>query len=179
MRTLTLLLLLCAPILVWGQDPKGPPSSEAEYLARYADRITKTHIYGVYIPEDIPDALRELDRLTPEESQVAYRDATEERVLEKLFYSFGRWMIYNWGFYEGSRLSHHLREAGVNHPEDMAKLLMLAYHRKLNEKPLDIEKEIADIRERVAKEDLERKKKGEVLHEERRVVDPATRRERQ
>ncbi len=80
----------------------------------------------------------------------------------------GQWIILNWGFYGGSRLSHYLRSAGVTYPDDMADFLILAYHRKLNGKPVVVKELATPFRERRKKEFQAEQKKGKVIHEETR-----------
>ncbi len=167
-----LVLLVVQGIAQKVEEPKGPPSTEAEYEVQYAERIKQTHLYDVYIPSDLTDAIKELVRLTPESSRIAYQNAAEDVVVQKLFFGLGRWMIYNWGFYEGSRLSHSLREAGIYNPDDMARVLMVSFHRHLNNKPLDVDSQIKMIQERVENERLEKLKSAKSLHEERRIVPP-------
>lgn len=154
------------------EEPIGPPSTAEEFEAQYAERIKQTHLFDVYIPADLEDAIRELERLTPEASLLSYKNAPEDVVVRKLFFGLGRWIIYNWGFYEGSRLSHFLRESGIYDPDDMARVIMISFHRKLNARPIDFEGQVKTIQERVETERKNRLKEGTVIHEERRKIDP-------
>ena len=162
-----LLLALASPWL-YGQEPEGPANTLEELQARYESRIGLTHINEVYIPMDVDDAMRELDRITSESAKESYKNATEELILEKLFFKLGKWMIINWGFEEGSRLAHEMRKTGIYHPDDMAKVLMVCYYRHLNELPRDYDLEVKKIKERINNEQLERIRTGTILHEERR-----------
>lgn len=173
------LLLTAAGVSVSGQvkdeDPNRPPDNMEEYQRNYEERIAQTHIAGVYIPATLEEALSDLIKLSPPEALDTFRMATEEVVVRKLFFSLGRWIIYHWGFYEGSRLSHHLRSMGIYHPDDMARVIMVSLHRRLNARPLALEEQIAAIQERIRLEEEERRKQAKVLHEERR---PASERQR-
>jgi len=172
-RILAALLLLGLGLAAQQKpDPDRPADNLEEYQARYAERIRQTHLAGVYIPADLAEALRELEKRTPAESLEAYRNAPEEVVVRKLFFGLGRWIIHNWGFYEGSRLSHSLRQQGVAHPDDMARVIMTSYHRYLNGRPLDLESQIETIQTRIREEEEERRKRARVLHEERRPAAP-------
>ncbi len=113
----------------------------------------------------------ELNKKTAQESRQALKNAGEEEAARKLHFSLGRWIIYNWGFYEGSRLSHYLKGLGVSHPDDQAKFIITTYHRYLNNVPLAV-KDLADFyREKRQKILEERKKKGTILYEEKRKRD--------
>ncbi len=141
-------------------------SKEEQFLKNYNKRIKKERLYGVYIPKDVPDALVQLNKLTPREAKTSFKSVPEEVAVSKLHFSLGRWIIHNWGFYEGSRLSHHLKKVGVNHPDDQAKVLITAYHRFLNKTPLEIKKVADYYTEKRRKEFEEKKKKGTVLSKE-------------
>lgn len=111
----------------WGQT--ADQIKQIEEL--YAFNIQQTHINDVYIPEDVQDAMSELDRLSDESGRSKFLETDEDNAARILVKGLGRWMIVNWNFYDGSRLSHYLKGMGVSHPEDMAKFLIVSYHRHL------------------------------------------------
>lgn len=124
-------------------------SLEVKFNKKYLENIQKSRINGVYIPRDMDDACKELTELSSEESIEKFKNAEEMMVVQKLHFGLGRWMIYNWNFYDGSRFSHYLKEKGLSHPDDMAKFVMICYHRMLNEKDPEEEyliKKITDER---------------------------------
>ena len=146
-------------------------SKEEQFQKNYNKRIKKERLYGVYIPRDIPDAISQLNKLTPREAKASFKQVNEKSAVTKLHFSLGRWIIHNWGFYEGSRLSHHLKQIGVSHPDDQARVIILAYHRYLNKVPLKT-KELADYYAEKRRKELEAKKqKGKVLSKEVRKRD--------
>ncbi len=114
-----------------------PANTKQEFKESYAWRIEQTHLAGVYIPKDLVDAFRELDKKTDEQSRIKFRSLAETDAERKLFFSLGRWIWTNWSFYEGSRLSHWFKEVGITYPDDMTKIILIAYHRKLNGKDID------------------------------------------
>lgn len=160
-----------------GAINEGPPSSPEEYEARYQERIKLSEIGGVYIPVDLGDAFRELERLAPKESIEFYKGQEEETVVNGLFPKLGRWIIINWGFEGGSRLSHALRQQGITFPEDMSRVIMRSWHRHLVGQPIDLEGQVAIIQERIQAEQAERMQNATLLKEERRKVDPGSRKE--
>ncbi len=149
-----------------------PPDTEEEFERQYKWRIRQEYLFGTYIPKDLTDAFIQLNRLIDEESKAKFRSMSEDQVVHKLFFSFGRWIVHNWGFYGGSRLSHFLRGLGVYHPEDQAALIMIAYHRNLNRKPLDIKGLVEHFQQKREAERLERLKKGTILYQEVRKRPP-------
>lgn len=113
-------------------------SGKDVYDKKYEWRIRQENLYGVYIPKDINEALRELSRLTDEKSRMKFKAMNEDTAAVKLFFSLGRWMSYNWGFYEGSRLAVHMQSMGIYDPDDMSRFLIILFNRYLNRKPLDL-----------------------------------------
>ncbi len=156
---------------------EGPPSSAEEYEARYQERIRLSEIAGVYIPTDLEDAFDQLEKLAPPESLAFFREQEEAEVVRKLFPKLGRWIILNWGFEGGSRMSHYLRGQGIYLPEDMGMVVMRSWHRHLNGLPVDLESQVEVIQERIRLEQEERLQNAKVIQETRRKVDPATRKQ--
>ena len=152
----------------WAQT-ESIRSAEVQFDSAYAVRITMEEIDGVYIPENLGDAFAEIKRLTSPADMEKFRQLPEDVAREKLHFSLGRWMIHNWGFYEGSRMSHYLRERGLEHPDDMARVLLVSLHRHLNGVPLEVDTQIAGYRALRDAERAQREARKEVISEEKRV----------
>ncbi|MFN7117205.1 MAG: DUF6794 domain-containing protein [Saprospiraceae bacterium] len=160
-------LLLLSGIAAHAQEPA---QTKEEFEKNYQQRIRQEVLYGQYIPKDLNDAFVELSKRIDAESKAKFKSVSEDEAVHKLYFSLGRWIIENWGFYGGSRLSHYLREMGIAHPEDMAQFIIVSYHRSLNRKELKIKEQIEHYQEKRKKEYLERVSKGQILHEETRKV---------
>lgn len=141
--------------------------------AKYEWRIRQQVLYGVYIPKDLNDALLQLHKLTDPQAKAKFKAMDEDDAVRKLFFSFGRWMTHNWSLYEGSRLSVALQQMGIHHPDDMVRVIIRLFHRSLNGKPLEIEALLKQVKENEEKRKQERLKKGKILYQETRKVDPA------
>lgn len=152
-RAILLILTTLALSTVCAQENSPSPTTEADAEKKYARNIKKTRINGVNIPKDHIEAVKELKEMSPEESLAKFRTKSEEVVVKKLHFGLGRWIRYNWNFYEGSRLAEHLKTMGVSHPDDMSTFLMILLHRDLNDNP-------ANEKELIAKLSKERKKKN-------------------
>ncbi len=163
--TLLFTFALASPALA---QQEGPPSDEKEFEKQYQERIKKDKLNGVYIPKNLDDALLQLDKIISPESQAKIRVIPEDSVCLALHQRLGQWIILNWGFYGGSRLSHYLRSAGVSFPDDMADFLILAYHHKLNAKPVSIKELAVYFKEKRKKEREAELKQGKVISEEKR-----------
>jgi len=133
------LIILGIPQIVFGQNQSSATKTKVVGDSLYQSNIKKSRLYGVYIPKDIDDAVLELEKLSSPEAQKKFRLAEENLVAQKLRFGIGRWMEYNWNFEEGSRLSHLLREKGINHSDDMVHFMLIIFHRHLNKKDLNID----------------------------------------
>lgn len=126
-------LLLCSG---WCISQEEVVLSQEE---QYAYNIEQEYINDIYIPVDVSDAIEQLDMLSNEAGRARLIEADEQLAADRLVMGLGKWMIVNWNFYDGSRLSHKLKEYGVTHPDDMAKFLIVSYHRHLRNVPLELE----------------------------------------
>jgi hypothetical protein len=149
-----------------------PAGNEEQYQKQYEERIKKERLSDVYIPKNLEDACAQLTKLSSVQSKEKFKLIPEDSAAHYLLPTLGRWMITNWSFYEGSRMSHYLRTAGITYPEDMAEFLIIAWNRHLNGKPIEI-KELAtrfkDKRKKMWAEEKARKAAtGKVISEEKR-----------
>jgi hypothetical protein len=159
------LILLVFNFPIFAQEV-DPPMSKKAIEEQYTWRIQQTNLAGQYIPKDLPDAINELNKLTEESSRAKFKAMSESDAEHKLYFSLGRWVATNWSFYEGSRMSHYLREVGITFPEDQAGAIILAWHRSLNKKDINF-REIRDkIVAKRKKEREDRLKNATILKEE-------------
>ena len=166
LRFIFLALLFAGSQLAFAQKektPEAPVSSEEQFEKKYQQRIKKEVLAGTYIPKDVAEAFVQLNKLIDTDSKTKYKTTEENIAVRKFSGGFGRWMIHNWGFYEGSRYSHHLRSMGIYHPEEMAKFTMLMYHRYLNKKKLNVKDYLEAFELEKAKKLEEKKKNQKVL----------------
>ncbi len=153
-------IMVLFPALCFSQKQDDP------YQKKYEWRIRQEVLYGVYIPKDVNEALMELTRLTDAESKAKFKSMPEQEIINKLFFSLGRWMTHNWGFYDGSRLTVNLQQMGIYAPENMSRFLMILFHRSLNKKPLEIKELIQKFQEIEERNKQERLNNGTIIHEE-------------
>lgn len=145
---------------------QDPVVDEVTFEERYERNIKKSRINGVYIPKNLDEAMSELLALSSDEAIAKFIAGEEEVVAKRLHFGLGRWMIYNWNFYEGSRFSHYLKEKGIHHPDDQARFVIVSLHRQLNQKDINEEGQILAFQVAREKERLERIK---VVKEETRI----------
>ncbi|MCO6488832.1 MAG: hypothetical protein J5I98_10460 [Phaeodactylibacter sp.] len=145
-----------------------PPETEKEFEDGYQRRIRMESIDGVYIPRDLSDALVQLNQLIDRDARARFKAAPEEEAVSRLHFSFGRWITLNWGFYEGSRLSHSLKGMGIHHPDYMARFIIRSFHRSLNGRAIDVKGQLEAIAAQQEKDRQERLQRGTILYQETR-----------
>ena len=163
--------MLCVSLLIGLLPVTGQTNRDkeiAKFEKEYQKRVKKERLFGVYIPKDLADSFSQLNRLTTQSSKQIFRNAPEEIAIKKLHFSLGRWIIHNWGFYGGSRLSHYLKELGVTHPDDQARMIIRSYHRYLNKQPLDVKQQVEGVLAAQKAKVDEKLKKATILHTEKR-----------
>ncbi|MFD0999948.1 DUF6794 domain-containing protein [Ohtaekwangia kribbensis] len=97
----------------------------------YKKRIQQDSIDHVYIPADLQDCFKQLDKLLSSADKQSFANASENS-LDKYHMGLGLWIRNNWGLWKGSRLSNHFNKLGVFHPDDMSGIVIRFYHRYLN-----------------------------------------------
>lgn len=145
--------------------------SEEEAEKQYNINIKQTHLDGVYIPSSIAEAMEELKKLSDVEALKKFASADIDAVAENLQYGLGRWMIINWQFYDGSRLSHLMRGNGVKTPDAMAQYLIRHFHAYLNNKEIDEKQLLAIVNEKHEQKMKEMRANGKVLKSETRKIE--------
>ena len=146
-----------------------PPSTDEEIEKAYQKRIKREYLNNVYIPKDLADSFVELNQLIAEDSKKKFLSVPDTIAAKKLHFSLGRWIIYNWGFYEGSRFSHYLKNLGIYFPDDMARFVIIAYHRNLKRSELKIKELVEYLQSNREKLEAANKTEGVIIKEETRI----------
>jgi len=114
--------------------------------------------------------MEELKSLSDEASLKKFAQAPIEEVAEKLHFGIGRWMMVNWQFYTGSRISHLLKGKGVLTPDAMAQYMIRQFHAFLNNAELNEEELIKKVNERHEAEMKKRKEDSKIIKTETRKI---------
>lgn len=162
--SLALLLWCILPTDLLAQSPF--PTNDNEYEETYAWRVRQERLYGVYVPKDLGEVFVELTKRSEADGRANFKALSEEQAATLPFFSLGRWMSVNWGFYGGSRLTVYLNQLDLHHPDDMVRFLLVMYHRHLHKTPLDPQPVVEDLKVKRQQEEQERQLQGELLHEE-------------
>lgn len=147
-------------------------NTEEEFLKNYESRIKMERIDDVYIPKDLKDVLRELDRLTDDKVAEKLLSSPEDTIASKLHFSLGRWMLLHWGLEEGSRLSANLKTRGLSFPDDMMDFLIRCWYRHLRKLPIEDEKLLKHYIEKRRAEYLKKLNAIDTIRIQKKQKDP-------
>lgn len=149
------------------------PTTQKKITAEeaYQKRIIQQNLGGVYIPKDLSDAFVQFNKLIEKPTIEKFRSLPEEEADRRLHNGFGKWISFNYSFYEGSRFSVYLNKLGLYDPDDMITFVITTYHRNLNKKKLDVKPLLEKLIENREKIKKERKLKGEIISQETRKVE--------
>lgn len=140
---------------------------------QYNINIKQTHLDGVYIPANLDEAIEEIKKLSDDEALKKFAEAPIDQVAEKLHFGIGRWMIVNWQFYTGSRLSHFIKGRGVKTPDAMAQYIIRHFHAHLNNTTPNEAELVKKVNEKHEAEMKKRKANDKVIKTEtRKIKDP-------
>lgn len=141
MRLFSCFVFLSLQIIVGSaavQQASPPKPATNAGLTPTADPTAKS---GVYIPKDLDDALKEMQRMLPA-SVVAEMKQGSEQNMGRYHFGLGTWMRNNWGLWGGSQLAQWFKPRGVWHPDDMSGILLKSFWRVLHDKPILLEEQV-------------------------------------
>lgn len=95
------------------------------------DRFKADSINGVYIPENIYDAMLQIDGFWSDSVKQVVREMSVGEFTIGAHMGFGMWIRNNWQLWGGSRLSKFLEKQAGTHPDDMSDAILRAYHKYL------------------------------------------------
>ncbi len=159
LKTILFILFTGNYLYIAAQDLPAPAQSKDEFEKNYQWRIQQATLAGVYIPKDLFDALKQLNKLTDSTSRLKFKLLNENDAEHKLFFSLNRWIVTNWGLYEGSRLGDYLKSNKIYFPEDQATAIIISWHRTLNGKDINFKEITSRLSDKRKKEKEERLKK--------------------
>lgn len=165
--TFALLLSLWIPL----SAQITPAATEAEFDKSYEWRIRQERLFGVFIPADIAGVFAQLTGLSDAKDRAKFKALSEDQAATVPFFSLGRWMSVNWGFYGGSRLTVYLNQLGLYHPEDMTRFLLIMYNRHLNKKDLAPKEVIEGLIAARKSYDQKQQLRGDVIEENTRQLE--------
>ena len=98
---------------------------------RNFDRFTADSINGVYIPENIYDAMLQIDGFWSDSVKQVVREMSVGQFTAGAHMGFGMWIRNNWQLWGGSRLSKYMTNQAGAHPDDMSDIILRSYYKYL------------------------------------------------
>lgn len=112
----------------------------------YRQRVKMTQIDGVYIPKDLNDCFRELDKLMEQDVREKFMAFSDEEADKRTHGSLGVWIDHKWSLTEGSRLSNYFNQMRVPHPDYMVGIIITSYHRHLHKRDIKLKEQVERFR---------------------------------
>ena len=134
-----------------GQSTNNQPAEQADAVAAGFTRIDPTpdpeDPERVYIPTDLEDCFRELERMLLPEEVVRFAAMNEADIdwlaIHSLDVPLAFWIEDNWGLWDrDSRLAEWFMGQGLGNPDDMSYLIVASFWRHLNDKPTRFREQI-------------------------------------
>lgn len=107
-----------------------------------AERFKADTIDGVYIPKNLEDCFREINRMLDDSIKTEIKDLSEDFFTANSHFGLGIWMRNNWYLWGGSRLSIYFIEKEIYHPDAMSGIILTSYYRSLTGTDVDLEGQI-------------------------------------
>lgn len=94
-------------------------------------------------PENLQDVFIWLqDKIVPKDL-TEWKDMPEDKATASVHHTLGRSLRNNLGLWKGDTpITKYMKKLGLSHADDMSGLILHCFHRHLNNKPLEIEKEV-------------------------------------
>lgn len=96
---------------------------------------------GIYIPKNLNDCFKELEKMLSPELVKEMQTGTEADMV-KYHHSLGMWIRNNWGLWGNSRLKKYFNDLGLRHPDDMSGTILISFWRNFNNKPIKLKEQI-------------------------------------
>jgi hypothetical protein len=101
---------------------------------------TADSIRGIYIPNNVEEAVEKLLEILPDDRLNEFKEIDESEIVGIEHLNLGSFIRNYWNLWGNSRLNNYFHENySVYHPESISSCLILFLHRKLNNKDLGID----------------------------------------
>lgn len=144
----------------------GKTITPADADSIYQWRIQQEKLNGTYIPKDLYDCFRELDRAMDTATLVKFLAIPDSMVDARTHKTIGAWIAHRWELLAGSRITAYFNQMGVPHPEYMVSLILISYHRQKHGKDMDIKGQMTFYKAHWRKKQDEKAKKEKERLEE-------------
>lgn len=135
-------------------------ATDAEKTAPAQKKPAKKEAPEIYIPKDLDDCFRELDKHLKKEDIEKIINKEIEAI--DMHFGLGMGLRNRWGLWSKSRLAKYFNKMGVSHPDDMSGIILDSYVRYLRKEPIRRDEQIAFYKKywEAAEKPEERKKEA-------------------
>lgn len=90
-------------------------------------RYSLEFLRGTYIPRNLEECFKELDKLLSDERKAQIKSSAENQSALDRPFRAGLWMRNKWSLWKGSRLKMYFKTKGIDHPDEMSEIVSLFY----------------------------------------------------
>lgn len=113
------------------------------FLSFSASGQTVRHSDWKVIPKDLNDGLERLNFLVGEKFKNDFKSINEREAVEGInFVGLGMQLRNEWKLWKGSDLCQYFLVIGVQEPEDMTRIILTSFHRRLNGRDIDLVRQV-------------------------------------
>ena len=100
---------------------------------------------GNFTPKNLVEALNALDKSSHPDGIEPFSSTTEEMLGDKWMHTLGKTIMTEWRLGMKSHIDVYFRNQGIDDAHQMAQIIILAFHRKLNNEPCSLETVKTDV----------------------------------
>ena len=96
-----------------------------------------------YIPKNLKDAIEYLSCEWSESDKTEFKNKEESDAVTELHFGTAMGIRNGWELWKGkNRISRFFKSKGISHPDDISSIILTSFHRRLNNKPIDLNSQI-------------------------------------
>jgi hypothetical protein len=141
-------VFIAVPLLIIGGYSLGRHETTRKAQA-YFEKMD-----DIYIPANIQQCFEQIDLMLGEEQIELIKAGTKDDMIS-YHHGLGTGIRNSFGLWRGPLIGTWFRERGVDHPDNMSGIILDAYWRYLNDKPIEIEDLIRESHEYYKEDDPE------------------------
>ena len=130
------------------------------------------------LPKDLNGAMDYIYNHWTSVKRSAFKNQSEDEAVSSNYFTTGLWIRNNWIHGNGdTALVNYFHQIGIHNPDDISSIILTSLHRKLNNQPIDLKKQV-DAYESYWNniDDCEKKSRSEALeiYNTLKIGDPVT-----
>ncbi len=138
MRKTVYILLVC-----WLSSAPPPAHSiPQEQKYRLSPTPDSSSITKVYVPENLEDTFKELEKMLSPELLKEMKEGKEQDMV-RYHMGLGMWIRNNWQLWSGGRLAKYFNSIRIYHPDDMSGIILETFWCHLKGERFRLEERIA------------------------------------